>query len=70
MSIELAKVLKITKKLLQNSIAACRPVYFYLFGRNRTGIVQTVLKLLGKVRQFRAARSAVLNFGTILNICF
>ena len=29
-----------------------RPVYFYLFGRNRTGIVQIVL---GKVRKFRAA---------------
>ena len=29
-----------------------RPIYFYLFGRNRTGIVQIVL---GKVRKFRAA---------------
>ena len=31
--------------------APTRPVYFYLFGRNRTGIVQIVL---GKVRKFRA----------------
>ena len=31
-----------------------RPVYFYLFGRNRTGIVQIVL---GKVRKFRATQS-------------
>ena len=33
-------------------VLAYRPVYFYLFGRNRTGIVQIVL---GKVRKFRAA---------------
>ena len=33
-------------------ISNCRPVYFYLFGRNGTGIVQIVL---GKVRKFRAA---------------
>ena len=44
-----------------------RPVYFYLFGRNRMGIVQIVL---GKVRKFRAAKSTVLNFRKILNICF
>ena len=43
--------------------ALFRPVYFYLFGRNGTGIVQIVL---GKVRKFRA----VLNFRTILNISF
>ena len=34
-----------------------RPVYFYLFGRKRTGIVQIVLKILGKVSMFRAERS-------------
>ena len=39
-------------------------------GEIRTGIVQIVLKILEKVRKFKAAQSAVLNFHTILNICF
>ena len=34
-----------------------RPVYFYLFGRNRTGIVQIVLTILGKVSMFRAEQA-------------
>ena len=46
-----------------------RPVYFYLFGRNRMGIVQ-ILKDFGKSKKVRAERSAVLNFCTVLNICF
>ena len=43
-----------------------RPGYIYLFGGNRTGIVQIVLKILVKVRKFRAAQRAVLNFRTTL----
>ena len=39
-------------KITPNDPKCIRPVYFYLFGRNRTGIVQIVL---GKVRKFRAA---------------
>ena len=34
-----------------------RPGYIYLFGGIGTGIVQIVLKILGKVSMFRAERS-------------
>jgi len=49
---------------------AGRPGYIYLFGENKDWNSRDKLKIFGKVRRFWAARSAALNFSTILKYVF